>query len=296
SEIPAAPPSVQAQDAGVSDSARARPAIDEMLSARVKSTQPIAVDASMDASSGQHQPVSQLREELLISEPRIGGSQPEQQGAVAGETLTGRSSLPSLSDGWGQTIIALGGVILLIFGVAQFFKRLSRSQGGLVGQLGAGGAAPSGILEVIGRYPITTGMTLVVLKFDRRVLLVASSSATRGKHAKNASMQTLCELSDPEDVASILMKARSADGDTIAQSFQRALQDADDFTDDSIYRYDEPLQGPRHTPQQRTQPKRTITSDEGDRAELWSDQGDGLAAAKVLRQRLASMRQGQRAG
>lgn len=296
SEIPASPAATPSLDAGVSDSARARPAIDEMLSARAKSAQPTTIDASQDAASGQYQPVSQLREELLISEPRLGGGEAQEQLSGENATLTGRSSLPSLGDGWGQTIIALGGVILLIFGVAQFFKKLSRSQGGLVGQLGAGGSAPTGILEVIGRYPITTGMTLVVLKFDRRVLLVASSSATRGKHAKNASMQTLCELSDPEDVASILMKSRTADGDSIAQSFQRALQDADDFTDDSIYRYDEPVQRPRHTPQQRTQPKRTITSDEGDRAELWSDQGDGLAAAKVLRQRLASMRQGQRAG
>jgi flagellar biogenesis protein FliO len=199
-----------------------------------------------------------------------------------------------MSDGWGQTIIALGGVILLIFGVAQVFKRLARTQGGLAGQLGAGGTAPSGILEVIGRYPITTGLTLVVLKFDRRVLLVASSAATRGKHAKGASMQTLCELSDPEDVASILLKSRSASGESIAQSFERALRDADDFTDDSIYRYEQPIENAPRPRATRASAPRTITSDEGDRAELWSGGNDGQAAARVLRERLANMRPGTR--
>lgn len=276
-----------------SESSRARPAIDELLSAKARETREPPTTSTNDALTPQ--PASQLRDELLMSEPVLGDSAVKSELQGTSEPLSGTSSLPSMSDGWGQTIIALGGVLLLIFGVAQFFKRLSRSQGGLVGQLGAGGSAPSGILEVIGRYPITSGMTLVVLKFDRRVLLVSSSSATRGKHARGASMQTLCELSDPEDVASILMKARSASGESIAQSFQRALQDADDFTDDSIYRQEESLRSPRRATQ-RTQPKRTITSDEGDRAELWSDQGDGLAAAKVLRQRLASMRQGQHAG
>ena len=255
SEIPTRPAATTTQDQVMdSDSARVRPAIDELLMARAREGTEQATD----------------------------------------ESLSGTSSLPSLGDGWGQTIIALGGVLLLIFGVAQVFKRLARSQGGLAGKIGAGGNAPSGIIEVIGRYPITTGLTLVVLKFDRRVLLIASSSATRGKHAKSASMQTLCELSDPEDVASILLKARSASGESIAHSFERALQDADDFTDESIYRYDEPLHTTQRARTPRATPPRTITSDEGDRAELWSGGADGQAAAKVLRERLAAMRPGAR--
>lgn len=279
-----------------SESARARPAIDELLGAKARGNTQAVQDSQVAAQTRTaSQPSSQLREELLASEPTLPATSLQQGARPAEEALTGTSSLPSLGDGWGQTIIALGGVLLLIFGVAQFYKKLANSKGGLVGQIGAGGSAPSGILEVIGRYPVATGMTLVVLKFDRRVLLVASGAATRGKHAKGASMQTLCELTDPEDVASILLKARSASGESIAHSFERALQDADDFTDESIYRQDEPLRSPRST-QRRTPPARTITSDEGDRAELWSGQGDGLAAAKVLRQRLASMRQGNHAG
>jgi len=290
SEIPTRPAASTTQDQVVdSDSARVRPAIDELLMARAREgTDPVSNTVEVLPASGT------LRNELRASEPTLiaGASASVEQ--ATDESLSGTSSLPSLGDGWGQTIIALGGVLLLIFGVAQVFKRLARSQGGLAGQIGAGGNAPSGIIEVIGRYPITTGLTLVVLKFDRRVLLIANSSATRGKHAKSASMQTLCELSDPEDVASILLKARSASGESIAHSFERALQDADDFTDESIYRYDEPVHAAPRTRTSRATPPKTITSDEGDRAELWSGGADGQAAAKVLRERLAAMRPGAR--
>lgn len=267
-----------------SDGSRVRPAIDEMLMARARQgADPVSGEVELVPAS------STLRKDLRASEPVVTSI----VGASDDQAIGPGGGLPSMSDGWGQTIIALGGVLLLIFGVAQVFKRLSRSQGGLAGQLGAGGSAPSGILEVIGRYPIASGMTLVVLKFDRRVLLVSSSAGSRGKHGRGASMQTLCELTDPEDVASVLLKSRSASGESIAQSFQRALQDADDLTDDSIYRHDEPVQQSVNRPRATRQgPARTITTDEGDRAELWSGGSDGQAAARVLRDRLAAMRPG----
>ena len=303
SEIPTSEPTSQSVTQPVtqpqtqeaeSSSARVRPAIDDMLLNRARGNESTETLVTPPAS----QPSSQLQEELRASEPVLSSPttlQTSQPTTSEAEQSVGSSiGLPSLGDGWGQTIIALGGVLLLIFGLAQFFKKLARSQGGLAGQIGAGGSAPSGILEVIGRYPITTGLTLVVLKFDRRVLLVASSAGTRGKHARNATMQTLCELTDPEEVASILLKSRSASGESIASSFERALQDADDFTDESIYRYDEPIAAPTPARAPRSKPVRTIATDEGDRAELWSTQNDGKAAAQVLRQRLAAMRSGAR--
>ena len=277
-----------------STSARVRPAIDDLLLNRARGTESTTPLVSPPTT----QQTNQLQDELRASEPVLSSPttlQTQQPAASEPDQSLGSSiGLPSLSDGWGQTIIALGGVLLLIFGLAQFFKKLARSQGGLAGQIGAGGSAPSGILEVIGRYPISTGLTLVVLKFARRVLLVASNAGTRGKHARNATMQTLCELTDPEDVASILLKSRSASGESIASSFERALQDADDFTDESIYRYDEPVAAPTPTRAPRSKPVRTIATDAGDRAELWSTQNDGKAAAQVLRQRLAAMRSGAR--
>ncbi len=303
SEIPSSPlvsdrpPSAAADSAvGASNSQRARPAIDEILLAQARQAQgePTIRDRSPTPVADTIEGSGTLKEDLRSYEtlPVASNSTAE---TLVDPNAGAEDSAPmlGLGVGWLQTVIALAGVLLLILGLSQFYKRLARTQGGLAGKIGAGGSAPSGILEVIGRYPISAGMTLVVLKFDRRVLLVSSSAATRGKHARGASMQTLCELSDPEDVASVLLKARSASGESIARSFERALQEADDMTDESIYAHQEPVRPsirPRRSAAQVGQPNRTITSDEGDRAELWSSDADGQAAAGVLRRRLAAMR------
>lgn len=301
SEIPTQPAPTQASslpDQEPSASQRARPAVDELLFSQARgSSAENSIDVPQEPTSTSVTQPSTLSQDLRSSESlppaRNNDVPPGLVGAATSDSTT--TGLPGLGSGWGQTIIALSGVLLLILGIAQFYKRLARSQGGLVGQIGAGGSAPTGILEVIGRYPIGTGMTLVVMKFDRRILLVASSAATRGKHARGASMNTLCELTDPEDVASVLLKSRSHDGETIARSFERALQEADDLTDDSIHGFDEPVRASSQVrfPQQRREPVRTITTDEGDRAELWSSDSEGKAAAQVLRRRLASMRRGE---
>jgi len=299
SEIPTQPAPIEVQtqpSTEPSTSQRARPVVDEIFfsQARSAATDTIEEKSPDPVATPVSQP-STLSQDLRSSEtlpPARSEAPATLVGADGSEAAETR--LPTLGGGWGQTVIALSGVLLLILGIAQFYKRLSRSQGGLAGQLGAGGSAPSGIVEVIGRYPIGTGMTLVVMKFDQRILLVASGAATRGKHARGASMNTLCELTDPEEVASVLLKSRSHNGETIARSFERALQEADDLTDDSIYGYDEPLHAtsPVRFPKPRREPVRTITTDEGDRAELWSSASDGKAAAQVLRRRLASMRRG----
>lgn len=304
-EIPTQPVPTQNQaqqspqeqaDREPSSSQRARPAVDEMLFSQAKNAadpiEPAPAAARQQAITDQ---VGALRQDLRGQETLPPARAAEPMALVGpNDAQSAAPSWPSMGSGWGQTVIALAGVLLLILGLAQFYKRLARTQGGLVGQFGAGGTAPTGILEVIGRYPIGTGMTLVVMKFDRRILLVANGAATRGKHARGSSMNTLCELTDPEDVASILLKARSHSGETIARSFERALQEADDLTDESIYGYQEPMHtSPVKFPKQRREPARTITTDEGDRAELWSSDSDGKAAAQVLRRRLASMRRGE---
>lgn len=112
------------------------------------------------------------------------------------------------------------GVLSLAVGAAWLFKKAAGAQGGLAGAIGPGGRAPSGVLEVLGRYPIARGCTLVLLKLDRRVLLLSQSGGGRGG---TASFTTLAELDSPEDVASILMKTRAADGEATESRFAEAL-------------------------------------------------------------------------
>lgn len=121
-----------------------------------------------------------------------------------------------------QTGAALAAVLTLVWGGAKLARRLSmRGGGGLLAALGPGGRAPSGVLEVLGRFPAGRGTTLVLLKLDRRVLLVCQ---THGRG--NAGMSTLCEVTDPDEVASLLLRTRDEAGETIATRFREHLERA----------------------------------------------------------------------
>lgn len=283
---PAGPSSSPSADP--SDSESVRNAMDELLLARAKES---------ISPTGDAQPANLLNSvarDIQAGSALLPIGQPSQRSTLLGADDAEKESVFS-GQGYLQTIVSLLGVILLILGLGQIYKRLARSQGGLAGKLGAGGSAPAGIIEVIGRYPISKGMTLVVLRFDRRVLLLSHATSRKGKWGQSASMQMLCELGDPEDVASILLKARNADGDSIAQSFEQALREADELTDEHLrdveLGYSEV--NPIRFPAARSEPARTITTQEGDRAELWSSGQESQAASGVLRRRLASMRREQ---
>ena len=270
-----------------SASQTARPVIDAMLQSAASEFRPAQPVSSSASNSSVERDVRSQTSSMPIGKP---ASLPDRTTLIgADESQTGS---PIIDKGYIQTIAALAGVILLILGLGQVYKRLARSQGGLAGQLGAGGSAPSGIIEVVGRYPISKGMTLVVLKFDRRVLLLSHASPTKGKNGQAGTMQVLSELSDPEDIASILLKTRGASGDLIAQSFEQSLREADELTDDHLHGIERGNSevNPVRFPTRRAAPVRTIANDEGDRAELWSSGQDAQAAAGVLRRRLASMR------
>lgn len=138
---------------------------------------------------------------------------------------------PSTGASTVKTATALAGVLCVIGGLAWIVRRVARVSGGLGGALGAGGRAPAGLVEVLARYPLGHRQTLVVLRFDRRVLLCSQSAAGR---AGGASMTTLCELTEAEDVASVLIKARDEAGESIARGFERTLREAERLNDAAL--------------------------------------------------------------
>jgi len=120
--------------------------------------------------------------------------------------------------GWWKTAGAMAIVIGLMLGLWAIFKRWALNHGGF-GALSTGrNRAPAGLLEILGRYPVSRGQTLMLLKLDRRVLLVSQSSS-----ARSTSMTTLCEMTDPEEVASILLRAADADGRSMASRFSHLI-------------------------------------------------------------------------
>lgn len=121
-------------------------------------------------------------------------------------------------EGWWRTAGALAVILVLIFAVAAGVRKWGGAAGGLMHQMGAGGRAPSGVLSVLGRYPVGRGQTLVLLKLDRRVLLVCQQAGARG-----GGMRTLCELTDPEEVAAVVMHAAEAEGRSLSAKFREMV-------------------------------------------------------------------------
>lgn len=128
---------------------------------------------------------------------------------------------PDEGAGFSRIIGAVFAVLALILISALALRALARRRGGIISALGMGGRAPPGVLEVLGRYPVGRGHMLVLLKLDQRVLLLSQSSG--GRFGAGAGFRTLCEITDPEEVASVLVKTRDDAGDSMASRFRSML-------------------------------------------------------------------------
>ncbi len=125
-----------------------------------------------------------------------------------------------------RTLAALAFVLVLAVGGAAALRKVAKGRGGLLGALGPGGPSPSGVLEILGRYPVGSGQTLVLLRLDRRVLLLHQTTSRKG-----ASMRTLAEVAEADEVASILMKTREEETERVNTGFREAMRKLEtDFT------------------------------------------------------------------
>lgn len=138
------------------------------------------------------------------------------------ETETATGDFGSLAEGarergfFGEilpTAAALGGTLLVIVLTRSVIKRFG-------GQLGPG-KRPSGVVEILARYPVARGQQVVLLKVGRRVLVV---------HQGAQAMQTLSEFSEGDDVADLITRceagAKNAKDPTRDFSFDALLRTA----------------------------------------------------------------------
>jgi flagellar biogenesis protein FliO len=142
----------------------------------------------------------------------------------ADQANTPAASPGGTTIGFTRTALATAAVLAIIVVLALIARKVAQGQGGLAGSLGAGGRAPSGVLQVLGRFPVARGTTLVLLRVDTRVLLLCQ---TAGKGLAGSSMTTLSEFTDPDEVASLLIKTRDDEGESMARRFQAALAGAE---------------------------------------------------------------------
>lgn len=125
---------------------------------------------------------------------------------------------PKAGPGWGRSLASVALVVGLILVLAAVARAVSRRSGSLAAMLGPGGRAPSGVLEVLARYPVGRGQTLVLLRLDRRVLLLSQSAGKAG------GFTTLAQFDDAGDVASILRQTRDEASESVSARFRQAME------------------------------------------------------------------------
>jgi len=157
-------------------------------------------------------------ESSALGLPDAEGTSTSRERSAIGEA-TGTGNI-----GFSRTLGALVGVVGLLFLLSFLLKWVSRRKGGLMSSLGAAGRAPSGVIEVLARYPVARTQRLVLLRIGRRVVLCNQSVGVR---ASAGSMTTLTEFTDAEEVASILRSVRDTDGTSHSTLFREALKGAE---------------------------------------------------------------------
>lgn len=183
------------------------------------------------ASAETNSPVKPLDLAPLVEAVKATRPNPEAQMSLVGKPKAEAQPVASPAEpasaglGVTRTILSLSVVVALILLIAGVVKKLSGRVGGLAAAIGAGGKAPSGILSILGRYPLDRGTTLILLRVDRRVLLLSQTRTRSRFGAATTSIATLSEFTADTDVASIVAKASAAEGKSPSQRFQDALED-----------------------------------------------------------------------
>ena len=190
----------------------------------------------------------------------------------AGQQERAKKESGSVSGGFAGLVGPLAAVLTLIAMLAGLVVLVARAKGGLASSLHAGGKAPAGILEVLGRYPLGGGLTLVLLKLDRRILLLSQSRTGR---FGGLSLTPICELDSADDVASVLSKVRDADSNSLASRFASVFRSLDREAAEAVAKVPSaPAEAAPRRPHPAARPA----------------QMTGAAAAQSIRRRLDALR------
>ncbi|MCP3905457.1 MAG: FliO/MopB family protein [Planctomycetes bacterium] len=105
----------------------------------------------------------------------------------------------------------LGLALALVIGLAVAVRLVFRRFSGVLG----GGGRPAGVMEILARYPVARGQSVVLLKVARRVLVV---------HHGGNGMTTLSEITEPDEVAQLLARMESGSRARDAVKFRSTLR------------------------------------------------------------------------
>ncbi|MBX3356145.1 MAG: flagellar biosynthetic protein FliO [Phycisphaeraceae bacterium] len=86
----------------------------------------------------------------------------------------------------------------------------------------AGGPRPAGVVEVVARFPLSRGQQVILMRVGRRVIVA---------HQADRTLRTLSEVTDADEVAEILSRAREQGGDLFSRILDRKSRSLDPFAD-----------------------------------------------------------------
>ncbi len=136
-------------------------------------------------------------------------------GAGDGSLAAGADSGSMLMDQVVPTALALGGTLAAIFAMRFVVKRFGGNLGAGIGGAFGKSKRPSGVVEVLARYPFARGHHIVLIKVGRRVLVT---------HQSAQGIQTLSEFSSPSEVADLIARCEAGARGTDQFSFDSLLR------------------------------------------------------------------------
>ena len=125
----------------------------------------------------------------------------EDPGASVGTPIAAPSG--SLTGDAVRTVVALGAVLALALLMRQVARRFSDP---------LAARRPSGVVQILSRFPVGKGQTVQLLAVGTRVLCV---------HQAAGRMSTLCEFTDPQEIA--LLRTRIEAGSAGRERFEGEL-------------------------------------------------------------------------
>ena len=136
-------------------------------------------------------------------------------------TTTTPGATPGIQSGtsawWNGPEARVVGCLLLLLGGSVLFAKYGPKS--LRGAALTGGTRPSGVVQVLSRFPVGRGRQLLLLECGPRILLLEETKSRSG----SGGLQTLTEFTSPEDVAALRARIEAASRPS-EESFRRDLE------------------------------------------------------------------------
>ena len=129
------------------------------------------------------------------------------------EATSDRGSLDAAAPSIPQhELVKVSAALAIVLGLIVIARSFARRSGKLMGAI----SRPSGVVEVLARYPLGgRGQHLILLKVARRIVLL---------HQSGAAMTVVTEMQDPDEVAALLSRMEAGSDSRSAAKFRSTLE------------------------------------------------------------------------